>query len=58
MKVWIWPATPANPPTGSRPDNQDTSEDRMFSNPAPNPARPTGGTLNDGNVAATDIAPA
>jgi hypothetical protein len=56
--VWNWPANPANPPTGSRLDSEDTNEDRKFPNPDPNPARPTGGVLNDGNVAATDVAPA
>jgi hypothetical protein len=56
--VWNWPAIPASPPTGSRLDNEDTNEDRRFPNPVPNPAKPAGAALNDGNVAATDIAPA
>jgi hypothetical protein len=58
IAVWIGPASPTNPPTVSGLDNEDTNEDRMFPTPASNPARPTGGVLNDGNVAATDVAPA
>ena len=69
-----WASFDAISRTLQRLDNEETNEDtttedRRFPspvpnpakpapNPVPNPAKPAGGALNDGNVAATDIAEA